>query len=114
MSWETWERDDISGKSKWVLASREELLQDAQFKDYTILDTPQKFSELFCDQDYIVVELVNTIKLVDDEKVLYGNGRFQGSFMWLNNEVMSLDGDSYEPDMTVYGYMEFSNQEEGI
>ncbi len=115
MSWETWEQDDRFNKGeKWVLPSREELIQDIRFKDYTILDTPQKFSELFHDQDYVIVELENTIKLVADEKILYGNGRFQGSFMWINNEIMSLDGDSYELDMTVYGYMEFSNQEEGI
>lgn len=114
MSWETWEKDDLSGKGIWVLSSREELMQDVRFKDYTILDTPQKFSELFRNQDYLIVELVNTIKLVVDEKVLYGNGRFEGSFMWINNEIMSLDGDSYDPDMTIYGYMEFSNMEEGV
>lgn len=58
-----------------------------------MLEKPQKFNELFRDQDLTVVV-----------RSLHENIGFCGAFLWKNNIVIPLDYDSYSEKMTVYGY----------
>ena len=107
MGWDVDTYDSFG--TKWILASKEELFVHPLYKDYILLDTPQNFSELFKDQFFQIVEPVSIFKMVNDGKEKYSG--FCGQFEWKDNKIVSLDGDSYNPDMTVYGYMEFENHE---
>lgn len=110
MGWESIEYDGYSdGKYKWVMVGSEELLKNPLYKNYTLMDKPLKFSELFRSQNFEVVELRSIIKL--DSESMDKCGRFCGSFGWIDNKLKSLDGDSYNSDMIVYGYMSFENPE---
>ena len=110
MGWESIEYDGYSdGKYKWVLVGSEELLKNPLYKNYTLMDKPLKFSELFRDQNFEVVELISIIRLASES--MDKCGRFCGSFGWIDNNLRSLDGDSYNSDMMVYGYMFFENSE---
>jgi hypothetical protein len=57
-----------------------------------MLEEPQKFNELFRDQDLSIVW------------VYWKEIGFCGAFSWKNNTVIPLDYDSYSENMTVYGY----------
>lgn len=57
-----------------------------------MLEEPQKFNELFHNQDLSIVW------------VFHKEIGLCGAFSWKNNTVISLDYDSYSEDMTVYGY----------
>jgi hypothetical protein len=83
-----------------------------RYKDFTILDNPVIFSDLFVNKNIDVVQLHSTqIINMDDHKDIVG---FCGQCEWKNNQIKSLDGDSYSDNMKVYGYEWFSNEEEGI
>ncbi len=111
MGWKEQEFDGIgTEKIKWILVSSEELSKNPLFEGFKLLDQPQKFSELFLDQNFDDVELVSIIRLMTEKTV----GRFLGAFEWKDNEIESLDGDSYNTDMTVYGYEFFENPEAGV
>ena len=111
MGWKEQEFDGIgTEKIKWILVSSEELSKNPLFEGFKLLDQPQKFSELFLNQNFDDVELVSIIRLMTEKKV----GRFLGAFEWKDNEIESLDGDSYNTDMTVYGYEFFENPEAGV
>ncbi len=111
MGWKEQEFDGIgTEKIKWILVSSEELSKNPLFEGFKLLDQPQKFSELFLNQNFDDVELVSIIRLMTEKNV----GRFLGAFEWKDNEIESLDGDSYNTDMTVYGYEFFENPEAGV
>ena len=111
MGWKEQEFDGIgTEKYKWILVSSEELSKNPLFEGFKLLDQPQRFSELFLNQNFDDVELVSIIRLMTEKKV----GRFLGAFEWKDNEIESLDGDSYNTDMTVYGYEFFENPEAGV
>ncbi len=77
-------------------------MQDEDYKKFTFLDTPTKFSELFADYDDIDVETHSAdIWEIAGKKKLVG---FCGTFKWKDKNVIPLDGDSYNKDMTVFGY----------
>ena len=109
-----WEEQEFEGvgteKYKWILVGSEELSKNPLFEGFKLLDQPQKFSELFLNQNFDDVELVSIIRLMTEKNV----GRFLGAFEWKDNEIKSLDGDSYNSDMTVYGYEFFENPEAGV
>ena len=103
MSWKTFEITDLFNKDgKWVLASKEELMSTSGLKDYTLLEMPQKYGELFHNKHYGIVELVSITKLVREDKEIIAPGRFVGKFEWADNKPKPLDGDSYGSDMLVY------------
>ena len=63
---------------------------------------PTPFNILFKDRDFETVQL-HSIEPLNDLSDIIG---FVGAISWLNNELKSLDGDSYYPEMLVYGYKE--------
>ncbi len=86
-----------------------EILKNEKDRHFTIFDTPVVFKEYFAGQDIESVEL-HSIATLEDESAIY----FVGAFEWKNDTVKSLDGDSYNPDMKVYGYEWWSREDLGI
>ena len=111
-----WAEQEIEGyvteKYKWILVSSEELSNNPLFEGFKLLDQPQKFSELFLNQNFEVVEVISILKLVT--KTTERISGFSGLFEWKDNKIESLDGDSYNTDMTVYGYKFFEKPEAGV
>lgn len=91
---------------------KEILVNSYRYRYYILLDKPVKFNEFFKDKDIDCVQLHST------QIISYPSGKdivgFCGQFSWKNNEIKSLDGDNYFPNMTVFGYEWFENKEEGI
>ena len=72
--------------------------QDERYKRFVILDNPVEFKDLFIDHDIPCVQL-HSLHAVDN--IIVG---FCGVFKWENNEIIPLDGDSYNKHVLVYGY----------
>lgn len=83
-----------------------------RYKGFVILNTPIAFKDLFVNKDIDVVQL-HSIQTYDT-----GNGKdivgFCGVCEWKNNQLESLDGDSYSENMNVLGYEWFTNEKEGV
>ena len=80
-------------------------ITDDRYKNFTYLDEPEEFCELFKDQNYDVVQ-------VHDMTPITGLGSivgFAGQFKWQDNKLTPLDGDSYTSHMTVSGYNKFNS-----
>lgn len=85
-----------------------------RYADFIILDKPVPFNELYNGQDIEMVQL-HSIQTYEIDK----NGTkdivgFCGQCAWKNNEIISLDHDSYSASMTVYGYSWWENKDENI
>ena len=75
-----------------------------RYSNFTILPHSQIFSDYFKDKDIAVVQPHSTDRIGND---IVG---FCGQFEWKNNEIKSLDHDSYNPNMTIYGYSWFKDK----
>lgn len=78
-----------------------------RYKGFTYLDTPKEFCKLMKDKDYDTVQVHATDPIGDDDIV-----GFCGVFSWKNNVLTPLDGDSYNQNVLVYGYSEFTANNE--
>lgn len=89
----------MTEKLKAILAANE------RYADFKILDAPAPFAEWAKDKDYPTVQLHDTtVYKWDGGADIVG---FAGVFAWEDNQLTSLDGDTYNPDMPVVGYEEF-------
>jgi hypothetical protein len=90
-------------KIKTLSAEEKKLIKNSEgYKDFTILDKPIKLGDFMADKDDVVVEThSSSVWEVNGEKRILG---FCGKFRWKDKNVIPLDGDSYNKDMTVYGY----------
>lgn len=75
-----------------------------RYRNFTILPHSQIFSDYFKDKDIAVVQLYSTDRIGGD---IVG---FCGQFKWKNNKIKSLDHDSYNSNMTIYGYSWFKDK----
>lgn len=75
-----------------------------RYKDFIILDKPIKLKDLLKDSDFIIIQVHSLYKCLDS---ILG---FVGVFAWENNQLINIDGDTYDPNMIVYAYKEFSSQ----
>lgn len=80
---------------------KEVIKKDDRYKDFIIVDKPQPFCKMFADKDIPCVQLHTTY--IFQDKII----GFCGSFKWENNEIHSLDGDTYPKDFLVLGYCWF-------
>lgn len=80
-----------------------------RYAGFILLDIPKKFSELFKDQNIGYVQVLSMYhpESFSENEVL----DFCGVFGWKENKLISLDGDSYNKDTTVYGFKWFSDCE---
>lgn len=85
-----------------------------RYKNFTLLDKPIKFKDLYKDENIELVQ-IHSIESFNiqgtDKKDIVG---FCGVFKWENNNIISLDGDSYSENMKVLGYDWWSNEDEHI
>lgn len=65
----------------------------------TFVTGPIPFNEVFKDQDINTVKVHSIISLKDEEVIMYC-----GVFEWRENNIISLDGDTYNEDMEVLAY----------
>ena len=65
------------------------------------------FSAFAKDDNYHIVQIYD-LSLISDADDIVG---FAGQFRWENNKITSLDGDSYNPDMTIWGYEIFRDDD---
>ena len=74
-----------------------------RYEDFIFLDKPIIFNEFFRDKDYDVVQIhdINRLNIKGHENEIIG---FAGAFKWKNNNLIALDGDSYDSNVKVYGY----------
>ena len=84
-----------------------ELKQNEDFKDYAILARPAKFNELFKYRNFTRVQVRSIIKIKAIDDIL----GFCGVFEWKDNEALSIDGDSYNKEVEVYGFYEYEKGE---
>lgn len=83
---------------KAILAANE------RYADFVLLDTPVPFSEWAKDKNYPTVQVHDTtVYRLDGGTDIVG---FAGAFAWEDNQLTSLDGDTYNPNMPVIGYEE--------
>ena len=75
-----------------------------RYEDFVFLEKPIEFNktDLFSDK-YAEIQLHDVSKMPDYPDVL----GFCGAFKIENGKIVSLDGDSYGPQMIVVGYQEF-------
>lgn len=89
---------------------KEILDKSGRYSEFVFLDEAKPFNELFKDEEFDCVQTHSTqiFDYGDGEKDICG---FNGQFAWKNNELTSLDGDSYDDAMLVIGYEKFTNEE---
>ena len=84
-----------------------------RYKDFTFFDKPQDkpvpFDELMKDEniDCVQVYSLQTYEC-EGHKDIVG---FSGVFEWKNNTLKSIDGDTYNPECLVYGYLWFKTKD---
>ena len=89
---------------------REIIKEDVRYKDFILLDEPIAFCEMFTNQNIPCVQL-HSMQTFGDENEQDVIG-FCGCFKWNDNNITSLDGDTYTKDTTIYGYSWFTNKNE--
>ena len=77
-----------------------------RYKDFTIVKEPIKFKDMFAGQNIDCVQLHSTEVVFD---TIVG---FCGVFMWHDNTLTPLDGDSYSENVLVLGYDWFEHNGE--
>jgi len=80
--------------------------KNERYKDFIFFDNPIPFSELYKNVNLPLVQVHD----IEYEKHI-GLAGFCGSFSWADNNITSLDGDTYCPEMLVYGYKEFAGKD---
>lgn len=80
-----------------------------RYKSFTLLDEPKPFNEIFKDKDFDHVQTHSTqmFEIPGEGKDIIG---FSGVFAWKNNQLTSLDHDTYSESMPILGYDYFSNE----
>lgn len=80
-----------------------------RYKNFTFLEKPTEFNktDLFSDK-YAIIQLHDVSKIPGLSDVI----GFCGVFKIENGKIISLDYDSYDPQMIVVGYQEFTHDNE--
>ena len=78
-----------------------------RYKDFEILEKPEKFNILFANWNIPCVQLHSTQRYGTPGDIV----GFCGSFCWKDNTLTPLDGDRYYADTTVLGFRWFTDKE---
>lgn len=73
---------------------------------YAFPDKPTPFCELFKERNF---EVVDVLIIYSEDDATYA-----GSFKWEFGKIISLDGDTYNENMKVYGYKIFSHDMDSL
>lgn len=91
------------------IAENNERYDDFVFiKDSFSGSTNVPFSTFAKDDNYYIVQVYD-LTIAPNADDIAG---FAGQFRWENNKLTSLDGDSYNSDMTIWGYKIFRDDDE--
>lgn len=87
-----------------------EMANHPRYHNFTFLNKPEDFSQIFAGTDYDIVQL-HDITLHEGIYENMGDAiiGFVGGFAWKNNSLKPLDGDSYTKHTIVWGYEEWEN-----
>lgn len=80
-----------------------------RYKYFYFLSKPTPFKQHFRNVDIDTIQVHTMSKCEDDDIV-----GFCGSFRWMNSIIESLDLDTYNEDMIVYGYSWFESDLVGL
>lgn len=86
------------------------LKSDPRYSKFTYLNKPVPLDKLLKRRKCVPVVQVHDTSVFDYEQdgvKKYGIVGFAGQFAWVNGSIVSLDGDSYNPQMPVLGYKRF-------
>lgn len=88
---------------------KQRVLNNVRYKDFIFLEKPIEFNktDLFSDK-YAEIQLHDVSKIPGMSDVL----GFCGVFKIENGKINPLDYDSYDPEMIVIGYQEFTHDNE--
>jgi len=78
-----------------------------RYKDFIILNNGVPFADFFKDKNISRVQLHSITPCGKNLDDIVG---FCGKFKWESNELSSLDGDSYNKNMTIFGYSWFKDK----
>ena len=78
--------------------------KNKRYKNMHFLENPEMFHVIFRNRDYDVVQIHSASRIKEDSDEIIG---FCGVFKWKDNEITSLDHDSYFKEMPVIGFEEF-------
>lgn len=90
-----------------------------RYKNFTILQVPIIFKDLFPNEDFDVIQLHSIQTVVPSEELKEDMSYdpfvgFCGQCRWQDKVLFPLDGDTYTPNMPVFGYERWSREEKGI
>ena len=78
-----------------------------RYSEFTLLDEPIPFKDLFKDENFDCVQL-HSAQIFSYKNGIKDIVGFCGAFSWMNNVIKSLDGDSYNDSVAVLGYERFT------
>ena len=93
------------------------LLSDAGYKNFTFIDYGVSLTDLLeedlledkeIENDGLLIQIHSIESLRDKEDNVNGIVGFVGQCEFKNGKIAPLDGDTYNPEMTVYGYNWFT------
>ena len=88
---------------------RDVIRKQKRYQNFTLLDTPENFNQLFANQTIRRVQVHSiAVSGTPDDPDIVG---FCGAFQWRGNHLTSLDGDSYAENVRVLGYQWFLDRE---
>ena len=79
------------------------LRKSDRYRNFIFFDRSASFKEVFRDMDYPIVQVHDMTPVGD------GIVGFAGQFKWENNTLTSLDGDSYNDNISIWGYGKFES-----
>ena len=84
------------------------IIKDNRYKDFTFLDVPKAFNDMFSDIKIPRVQIHST-KLCGNKHFQYITG-ICGAFAWEDNKITPLDHDTYDDRTPVLGYEWFTGR----
>lgn len=84
--------------------SIENIKNHPRYKRFTFFEVPVAFNEYFKDKDYNLVQVHDISDCTDPVG-------YVGDFEWKSNVLKPLDGDTYNEDMTIWGFNVFINKD---
>lgn len=89
------------------------LKKHPRYTEVTLLEKPVLFYEKWAGRTlYVQIHDLTPVGKLDARCPVEDIIGFSGCFVWKDDEITSVDGDSYTKVMEVYGYEEFELDEE--
>lgn len=88
--------------SKKYMNIAQEVIKEERYKNFTLLKRPKPFSIFAKNKNYLCVQ-VHSLEQIRGGGIV----GFCGEFGWDVDKLTPIDGDSYNPNMMVFGYNTF-------